>query len=60
MKHLKESIMSDEIVNQDIENTAKNVKTSEEAMEVIKEMEKNFRSNKFSILWFCLPTSSNI
>ena len=60
MKHLKESIMSDEIVNQDIENTAKNVKTSEEAMEVIKEMEKKFRSNKFSILWFCLPTSSNI
>ena len=52
--------MSDEIVNQDIENTAKNVKTSEEAMEVIKEMEKNIRSNKFSILWLCLPTSSNI
>ena len=32
--------MSVEIVNQDIENTAKNVKISEEAMEVLKEMEK--------------------
>ena len=32
--------MSDEIANQDIENTAKNVKNSEEVMEVIEEMEK--------------------
>ena len=40
MKYIKESIMSDEIANQDIENTAKNVKNSEEVMEVIEEMEK--------------------
>ena len=37
---MKETIVSVEIVNQDIENTAKNVKISEEAMEVLKEMEK--------------------
>ena len=42
MKHVNESIMSNEIANQDIENTAKNVKNSEEAMEVVKEMEKNY------------------
>ena len=40
MKHVKASIMIDGIANQDIENTAKNVKSSEEAMEVDKEMEK--------------------
>ena len=40
MKHVKASIMIDGIANQDIENTAKNVKNSEEAMEVVKEMEK--------------------
>ena len=40
MKHVKESTMSDEITNQDIENTAENVKSSEEAMEVINEIEK--------------------
>ena len=34
MKHVKESIMSDEIANQDIENTAKIAKNSEKAMEV--------------------------
>ena len=39
--------MSDEIANQDIEN----VKSSEEVMEVVKEMEKIIRSNKYSILW---------
>ena len=42
--------MSTEIAHQDIENTAKNVKNSEEAMKVVKEMEKNI-SNKYSILW---------
>ena len=42
MKHVKESIMSDEIANQDIENTAKKVKSAEEAMEVAKEMGKNY------------------
>ena len=40
MKHLKESILSNETANQDIENTAKNVKRSEYVTEVIKEMEK--------------------
>ena len=40
MKYVKESIISDEIANQDIKNTATNVKSSEEAMEVVKEMGK--------------------
>ena len=43
MKQVKETIMSDKIANQDIENIAKNVKSSEEAMEIIKEMEKNIK-----------------
>ena len=42
MKHVKESIMSDEIANQDIENAVKNVKSSEETMKVVKEMEKSY------------------
>ena len=40
MKHVKESIMCDEIANQDIENAANNVKSSEEAIEVVKKMGK--------------------
>ena len=32
--------MMDEIANQDIENTAENAKSSEEAMKVVKEVEK--------------------
>ena len=36
MKHIKESIMSNEIANQGIENATKNVKSLEEAMEVVK------------------------
>ena len=51
MKHVKESTTSDEKTNQDIENTAKNIKSSEETMEIIKEMEKIIRSNNYSILW---------
>ena len=43
--------MTDEIANQDIENTAKRAKSSEEAMEVVKEIEKIIRSNKCNILW---------
>ena len=43
--------MNNEIANQDTENTAKNVKSSEETMEVIKKMEKIIRSNKYIILW---------
>ena len=37
---MKESIMIDEMFNQDIENIAKNVKNSEEAVEVVNEMLK--------------------
>ena len=51
MKQVKESIMVDEIANKDIGNTAKNAKSSEEAMEIVKEMEKVTRSNKYCILW---------
>ena len=40
---------SDEIANQDIENTVKNVKSSEE-VKVFKEMEKVIRSDKYNIL----------
>ena len=42
MKHMKESIMSNEIANQNIENTSKSVKNSKKAMEVIKEIENNY------------------
>ena len=42
MKQVKETIMSDKIANQDIENIVKNVKHSEEAMEIIKEIEENY------------------
>ena len=37
--------------NKVIENSAKNVKRSEEAVGVVKEMEKIIRSNKCCILW---------
>ena len=40
MKHVKEQIMVDEIVNPDIENAVKNVKSSEKAVEDINQMEK--------------------
>ena len=42
MKHLKQLIMSNEITNQDIENTDENVKSSEEVIEVAKEIEKKY------------------
>ena len=51
MIHARQSIINDEIVNQNVENTDNNVKSSEEAMEVVKEIEKITRSNKYSILW---------
>ena len=41
----------DERANQDIENEAKNVKSLEEVVEVVSEMEKIIRSNKCYILW---------
>ena len=50
MKHVTESIISDEIADQDIENIAKNVRSSDEAMKVSKQMEKIIRINKCSIL----------
>ena len=43
--------MSGETANQDIENTANNVKNLEKAMEEKKKMEKNIRSNKYSTFW---------
>ena len=52
---MKESIMSDEKANQDIENTAKNVKSSEEAMEVIKELKKLLEL--ISPVFYGLPTN---
>ena len=51
MKQLKESIMSDENVNKDIEESAWNVKNSDEVEAVVKEMEKIIKSNKCSMLW---------
>ena len=51
MIHSRQSIINDEIVNQNVENADNNVKSSEEAMEVVKEIEKITRSNKYSILW---------
>ena len=48
---MKQFIMINEIVNEDIEETAKNVKSSEEAGEVINKMEKIIKSNKCNILW---------
>ena len=45
MKDLKESTMIDEIANQDIESAVKNIKSSEEAIKVVKEMGKLIRSN---------------
>ena len=43
--------MIDEIFNQDIQNTAENVKSSDETVEVINEIEKIIKSKKCSILW---------
>ena len=52
---MKESIRSYEIVNQDIENTVKNVGSPEEKMKVVKEMEKLLEV--ISVLFHVLPTS---
>ena len=51
MKQLKESTMSDENVNKDIKESARSVKNLDEAVEVVKEMEKMIKSNKCSFLW---------
>ena len=50
MENVKESIIIDETVNQDIENTLKNVESSEKAVEVVKKMEKIIKSNKRDLL----------
>ena len=51
MKQLKELVMSDKNVNKDIEESARYVKNSDKAAEVLKEMENIIKSNKCSILW---------
>ena len=43
MKHVIELVMSHELANQDIGNTAKKIKSSGEVIEVVKEMEKIIR-----------------
>ena len=43
--------MSDENVNKDVEESAGNVKYSDEVAEFVKEMEKVIKSNECSILW---------
>ena len=43
--------MSDENVNKDNKESARNVKNSDEVVELVKEMEKIIKSNKCSILW---------
>ena len=43
--------MIEEIVNEDIEKTAKSVKSSEEAVEVVHDMEKIIKRKKCNILW---------
>ena len=43
--------MIDETVNEGIVKTAKNVESSEEAVEAVNEMEKIIKSNKCNILW---------
>ena len=48
--YVKESVIGNEIGNQTIENTAKNVKSSE-VMEVVKEIGKIIRIIKDSFLW---------
>ena len=51
MKQLKESTISDKNVSKDIEESARKVKNSKEAVAVVREMKKIIKSNKCSILW---------
>ena len=51
LKKVKESIMGEEIVNEDIEKKAKSVKSPEEAVEAVNNMEKVIKSDKCNILW---------
>ena len=43
--------MIEEIVNEDIEKTAKSVRRSEEAVEAVHDMEKIIKRKKCKILW---------
>ena len=43
--------MIEEIVNEDIEKTTKSVKSPEEAVEVVNNIEKAIKSSKFNLLW---------
>ena len=49
-KQLEELIMSDKIVNTDIEQMAREVQNSKEAAAAVQEMEKIIKSNKCNIL----------
>ena len=51
LKKVKDSIMIEEIVNEDIEKTTKSVKSPDEAVEAVNNMEKIIKSNKSNILW---------
>ena len=51
LKKVKVLILIGEIVNKDIEKTAKSVKNSEEAVEAVNNMEKIIKSSKCNILW---------
>ena len=44
--------MIEEIVNEDLEKTAKSVKSSDEVVEAVNKMKKSITRNKFNILWF--------
>ena len=43
--------MGEEIINKDMEKTAKSVKSQEEAVEAVNNMEKVIKSNKCNILF---------
>ena len=43
--------MIEEIVNEDLEKTAKSVKSSDEAVKAVNKMKKGITRNKFNILW---------
>ena len=44
--------MIEEIVNEDLEKTAKSVKSSDEVVEAVNKMKKSITRSKFNILWF--------
>ena len=50
LKWLKDSIMTEEIVNEDIEKTSNSIKSQDEAVEAVNNMEKIIRSKKSNML----------